>query len=450
MRYFIPLCLSLCLFASAAFADQTLKIATFNVDATPPIGSPVAYAPTRSVLDPLSARGIILYPANQKPIVLCAVDWIGIANDGFEQWKVRLAKAAQTDANRVTIHTLHQHDGVRCDFTTHQILAERGVGKLKYDVVFLRQTIARVADAIKTASKSPKVVTHIGTGKAQVEKVASNRRILGDDGKVKIIRFSKSTNPAAIAAPEGVIDSWLRSVTFFQEDKPLAVLTYYATHPQSYYGQGDVTSEFVGLARKQREKETGVLHIHFNGASGNVAAGKYNDGSVKTRPILTARMAQGMEAAWKNTERQPISSDDILWKTAEVTLPLGSHLVADKLLEVLDNKEADIKEKLTAAKHLAWLQRTNAGYPIVLSSLKLNDTYLLHMPGELFVEYQLAAQKMKPKSKVCMAAYAEYGPGYIGTAISYSQGGYETSERASRVSSGSESILLDAMEALLK
>ncbi|MGY8766870.1 MAG: hypothetical protein ACKVH8_00395 [Pirellulales bacterium] len=450
MKLFISLCISICIFTTTLHAEQSLKISTFNVDVTPPIGSPVAYAPTRKILDPLSARGIILFPANQKPIVLCAVDWIGIANDGYDQWKIRLAKAAQTDVNRVTVHALHQHDGVRCDFTTHQILAEQGIGKLKFDVVFLRQAIAKVAEAVQLASQTPDKVTHIGTGKAQVEKVASNRRILGDDGKVKIIRFSKSANPAAIAAPEGVIDPWIRSVTFYQENKPLAVLTYYATHPQSYYGQGDVTSEFVGLARKQREKETGVIHIHFNGASGNVAAGKYNDGSKEMRPILTARMEQGMKQAWENTQRQPITGNGIVWKTVKVTLPLGSHLVADKLIEVLDDKDADIKDKLTAAKHLAWLQRTKADYPIVLSSLKLNNTYLLHMPGELFVEYQLAAQKMLPDSNVCMAAYGEYGPGYIGTAISYSQGGYETSERASRVSSGAEAILKNAMKSLLK
>ena len=38
--------------------NAPLKIAVFRVDATPPLGSPVAYAPTRSVEDPLSARGV--------------------------------------------------------------------------------------------------------------------------------------------------------------------------------------------------------------------------------------------------------------------------------------------------------------------------------------------------------------------------------------------------------
>ena len=91
-------------------------------------------------------------------------------------------------------------------------------------------------------------MTHLGFGQGKVEKVASNRRILGADGKVEIVRFSRTKDPKAIAAPEGVIDPWLKSVSFWNGDRAVAVLTYYATHPQSHYGKGDVTCEFVGLA----------------------------------------------------------------------------------------------------------------------------------------------------------------------------------------------------------
>jgi hypothetical protein len=71
------------------------------------------------------------------------------------------------------------------------------------------------------------------------------------------------------------------------------------------------------------------------------------------------------------------------------------------------------------------------------------------MPGELFIEYQLAAQKMRPESPVMMAAYGDYGPGYIGTAVAYTQGGYETGP-VSRVGPGSEEALMRAMRELLK
>ena len=51
-----------------------LRVATFDVDATPPIGSMLAYDPVTNHWDlGLRARGIALLGAGE-PIVLCAVD----------------------------------------------------------------------------------------------------------------------------------------------------------------------------------------------------------------------------------------------------------------------------------------------------------------------------------------------------------------------------------------
>src|SRR5262249_58260868 len=67
----------------------------------------------------------------------------------------------------------------------------------------------------------------------------------------------------------------------------------------------------------------------------------------------------------------------------------------------------------------------------------------------LFVEYQLLAQKMRPGSPVLMAAYGDYGPGYIGTMLSYGEGGYETGP-VSRVGPGVEEVLTRSLRELLK
>jgi hypothetical protein len=64
-----------------AGAARPLKVGTFAVDASPPAGSPLAYDPTKEVVHPLSCRGVVLVDEG-RPVVLCAVDWIGIGNDG--------------------------------------------------------------------------------------------------------------------------------------------------------------------------------------------------------------------------------------------------------------------------------------------------------------------------------------------------------------------------------
>ena len=89
-------------------------------------------------------------------------------------------------------------------------------------------------------------------------------------------------------------------------------MTYYATHPQSYYGQGAVNWDFVGMAREMRAAALpGVTHIHFDGASGNVAAGKYNDGSPENRRLLAERLADGMKRAWDATVREPLPASAV-------------------------------------------------------------------------------------------------------------------------------------------
>lgn len=446
----IFLVFSLIFIATGSIHAQDIRLGVFRIDASPPLGSPAAYAPTVKILDPLSARGIVLL-SDDKPIVLCAVDWLGIANEGLELWQKKLAKAAGTTVDRVSVHAVHQHDGARGDLTTEKILKKYGLGGTHYDKVFIQKTVKTAAKAVREAKNNAQVVTHLGIGQAKVEKVASNRRLLGEDGKVKIIRWSKSTDPEAIAAPEGLIDPWLKSVSFWNGDQALAVLTYYATHPQSYYGKGEVTSEFVGIARAARERALNDLpHIHFNGAGGNVAAGKYNDGSKERRPVLAKRMETAMQTAWEQTKKTPVSSSDLSWNTMAVRLPLGKHLVEKNLVAQLEDPELDDNAKLVAAKHLAWLKRTEAGKKITVSALHLDKVCLLNLPGELFVEYQLAAQKMRPDKVVCTAAYEEYGPGYIGTKIAYPQGGYETSERASRVAPEVEEVLMEAIRAVLK
>src|SRR3954466_8082541 len=99
------------------FHGSMLRVATFDIDATPPVGSMMAYDPVTNHWElGLRARGIVLLGAGE-PIVLCAVDWIGIANEGHDAFCNAIARAAKTPPRRVAVHSLHQHDAPDCDFS---------------------------------------------------------------------------------------------------------------------------------------------------------------------------------------------------------------------------------------------------------------------------------------------------------------------------------------------
>ena len=453
-RIFIMVCSGMLLFSPATgkAAEEALRLATFQADVTPPLGSPLCNGNVKPVMEittPLTARGIVLLGSG-KPIVLCAFDWVGIGNGSYDQFRTELAKGVGTTADRVALHTLHQHDAPGSDFITERMLAKEGLSKQFSNADFDAQVMKRVATAARQSLAKAQPVTHFSHGAGRVEKVASNRRILGPDGKVALRRMSKSTKPEAKAAPEGTIDPLVRMIVFWQNKKPLSVLTYYATHPQSYYGQGLVNWDFVGYARQLREKALpGVPHIHFNGAGGNVAAGKYNDGSKKNRPLLAQRLADGMQLAWNTQQKSLLTARDVGWKVEPVSLPVSATLTEAGLKAKIKDKSLAIGERLRSARDLSFVQRMNNGHRIPLSCLQLGDAHIVHMPGELFVEYQLATQQMAPGKFIAMAAYGDYGPGYIGTRIAYGQGGYETG-RVSRVAPEVETVLLNAARKLLQ
>ncbi len=438
--------------AAAVPGEGLLKAACFQADITPPLGSPLCCGlvmPAKEIVTPLTARGVVFLGIGQ-PIVLCALDWVGVGNESYDAFRKDIAQAADTLPDRVAVHALHPHDAPGSDFVAERLLAGQGLGGRMSNPEADRLALGRITEAVRAALPTAQTITQIGLGTGRVERVASNRRILDADGKhVVAMRWGSCRDPKLLAAPEGVIDPLVWLVALWHEDKPIAVLTYYASHPHSFYGKGGVNWEFVGEARALREQALpGVPHIHFCGAGGNVAAGKYNDGSPENRPVLAGRLAEGMRLAWESQQKVPLRARDVAWKVAPVSLPVRDGNGEAELLARLSDAAQSERERIAAARLLTFSRRMAGGAKIPISCLWLGEARVVHMPGELFVEYQLGAQSMRPGGFVAMAAYGDYGPGYIGTERAYGEGGYETGP-ASRTAPQVEKVLMDAVRQVM-
>lgn len=404
-----------------------LFVAPFRVDVSPPIGHSCCggwIKPIEGYDDPQEAIGLVILGA-EAPVVVCAVDWTGILNSGNVMWRTGLAEAAHTTPERVAVQCVHQHNAPMACPDAQAIIDREGDLPAVVDMAFFRECIKKVQKAIEQALKAPQRVTHIGHGQGKVEKVASNRRFVGPNGTIQYWRGSSSKgSPMLRELPEGLIDPWLKTVAFFNGDNKVAALHYYATHPMSYYGDGRASSEFVGLARKRRqEQEPDCTHIYFTGCSGNVAAGKYNDGSKQARRDLTDRIFNGIVASEEALTREPIASAE--WRSREILPPSRTILNAQELQKQISNKQNSVVDRNRPAYALAFVERIEKKIPIVLSSFSINDVTMLHLPGESFIEYQLRAQELAPNRFVATAAYGDGGPWYIPISEAYPQGGYE-------------------------
>lgn len=426
-----------------------LRIASFSADVTVPLGHGMMGGAwlSKRIADPLEARGLVLLGPN-KPLVFVSVDWCEIRNDAYFRWQRVLADAARTLPERVLISTVHQHDAPVADLTAEALLRERRLAGTVCDPQFHERAVQGVAERLRASLRSPRPLTHIGTGKARVEQVTSNRRYSMPDGSVRWDRTSATRNAFAIAADEGLADQWLRTLSFWDGDTPLAAVSFYAVHPMSYYGQGEVSADFPGMARRGRESETpGIFQIYASGASGNVTAGKYNTGARENRPVLAARLSKAMRQAWESTRRVPIRA--CMFRLARLELePRSSPGFTVEDLERALTPETKPFQQCLAAMGLSWRRRVASGRKLEIPCIDFGEAAMVLLPGESYVEYQLHAQALRSNDFICVAGYGDGATGYVPTDAHWAEGDTNLGDWC-WVTRGSEARLKTALAAAL-
>ena len=177
----------------------------------------------------------------------------------------------------------------------------------------------RLAAAVKQSLDKLEPFDPIGTGQAKVDRVASSRRSRDEAGKIRPRMQRAGKDPAHAGPARGNHRSLPENNHAGAGQKPLVRLHYYATHPQTRYGDGRATSDFPGIAREKLERKEDVFQIYFTGCGGDITVGKYNDGSDKCREELAERLLAGMEAAVAATKLVP--AGPIRWRTFPLVLP---------------------------------------------------------------------------------------------------------------------------------
>ena len=214
--------------------------------------------------------------------------------------RTQIAVAAGTDAAHVAVQCVHQHTAPVVDRDAQKLLAESGAAAgIAHSTpqVFQDAFEERLVAAVKESLRRFRAVRpdRHGAGQGRPRRVqpsAAGRR----RARSASAEFLQGRRRAGLA--RGTIDPYVKTITLARGEKPLVRLHYYATHPQTKYGDGRASSDMVGDAREALERKEGVFQIYFTGCGGDITVGKYNDGSKKCRVELAARLLAGMEAAW--------------------------------------------------------------------------------------------------------------------------------------------------------
>src|SRR5262249_31724612 len=121
--------------------------------------------------------------------------------------------------------------------------------------------------------------------------------------------------------------------------------------------------------------------------------------------------------------------------------------------------EAELRAKLTpgrparernlAALGLSWRQRVDRGAPIDVPVIDFGVAQLLLLPGESYVEYQLAGQRMSPGTFVFVAGYGESATGYLPTEQAWAEKDSNLSDWC-WVAPGAEEPMLEAIRRVVQ
>jgi len=407
-----------------SLAEETtdLKIVTFQVDVTPPLGDPLAYVPNEKVDTPIYVSGVILDDGKNRTVWVSS-DYIYICGESYVRWTEAIAKHAQTVTENVFLHSVHQHDSIR--WAPEYNPREGEDGPLVVNPEYCEKSLKDVFDAIAKAVSGPwQSLGRLLTGETRLGGLAANRRLVDENGQFAHTRYSGKNPPELQAWPVGKIDPILRTVCFENtEGNRIVALHFYATHPMAAYMRRMVSTDVPGRALRhvQENDDSVALNIYFTGCGGDVTFGKYNlTGDAQSIERLGIRLGEGILRNLQRLEEQPIGP--LVVKRVPLEVPFDATLSpAGEYTGEHSQERRYLQETIDL-----WRQST-----IARMSIGSRVHFLSFDFGEVFVDYQLYAQSLIPEHFLATAAYGNGVYWYIPTKAAFEEnGGYETSDRA--------------------
>jgi hypothetical protein len=227
-------------------------------------------APSTGVHDELSARALVLRPADGPPVAIVRIDAIGVTRELHEAVVGRLADLGYT-RDTVLLAATHTHSGVG-SYMRAPLARLAGTDDFRPEVE--ARIVQACADAVRTAHASA-VPAAIAVGSA-VDR--------GPDGKPRLAgnRRARKEGSGGGAAKEEDIDPevLLVRVDDVAAGRPLAVVLGYGIHgtvlrTSNHLYSGDVAD---GLEDALSRRLGGATVLFLNGAEGDVGPGRV-DGS---------------------------------------------------------------------------------------------------------------------------------------------------------------------------
>jgi hypothetical protein len=419
-----------------------------KVNITPPLGLRLIGSkgqPSDAVMDELYAKALVL-DDGQTTLAIVSADLLytpleeitGPVRDIIEE---RIGIRRQN----VMLCATHTHSGPEV-FTKRKLGPDSEIPESQIDHSYLQTLVSKMAGAVEMARRNMREVK-IGASVGQLPEVLYNRRPKDEEGRVQMA----FTLPPEVAATRRIETGGPGDVTvafdwpsaetslrFGPVDPDVFVLRVedvegdivgslvgYGCHPVCIYPHLSTTisTDYPGHATRLIEAAEGGISLFALGLAGNTVPLERG-----VRPCAQIGRALGGEAVRRLQFVRTSDDVTLVAMRREITLPTKPASATEE-----DDAEPPPPDPVTTE----------------IQVLRLGDTFLLGLPGEVLVEVGLAIKTRAGAANLFIVTVANDAIGYVCHRQAYEEGGYE-SGRGTNLAPGAGEIVVEQALALIE
>ncbi len=424
------------------------------------------HRPVEFALGDLHARAIVFGQADRR-FLLLSMELLAITGEWTDAIRDFAAGEFGFDRDAVAVHVVQCHSAPSMG---QIMLSDRLEAAAKYpwirgsDPDYGPLAMSRIEPMIREAMANLRPVRLLA-GTALESRVSFNRRIAMRDGTSEM---GLAGRPHEALYREGPGDPEV-GVALFTDDElhTTAALLHHTCHPVHWTPHRAVHGDWPGAWAEEvrRELLPATVPLVLNGCCGNV---HHADALNPQREDTPQSMARLLTEATRRALAEPCVRDDdppLAWGTVRFDIPYRDFPPevfddARRLIEAhpeplwIDEAHTRFEWDWHFAASLVDLEHTLAAHDAFeyeIQALRVGDLAILVLPGEPFVEAQLAIKQRSPATRTFVAHMSNRYVGYIPTPEAIRRGGYEARpSSSSKLAPEALQMITDRSVALLE
>ena len=444
-------------------ASNQLSAGAAMIDISPSEGTHLAgsgagdHRPTQTVIDPLYAKAIV-FEAGGRRICLVILDLTIVTGDYTDRIRAQIHEQTGIKQDAIMVQATQTHSAPSLGYfmldpdfpleTTEETEYLRGAERAYGE----RAAAAAVEAAVEATSRLEPA--RIGLGRGVLGDLAFNRRGIRRDGTIFMPRpQGREQQPFGISDVcylEGPIDPEV-GVCCVQDmnGKPLAFLLHYTCHPVNAYGNSETflaaSADWPGAWSREMRQAFGAdtVPLVVNGCCGNINPWHPYDPDFQPDH---RRMGHGLSGLSERIVHEMTFagnfSDEAALDTRIEKIDLPFREIPDERLREVDAILTEHPEppreaggqvdprwfRAASTRSVELCRQRDGTFSYEIQAFRIGDLCIIGLPGEPFVEGQLALKLNSPTPFLFPAHLTSHYVGYLPTREAYPRGGHEANE----------------------